>query len=448
MWALLMLLHWLLGFILLQRWFKALSGNERVALAYPLGLGTATLIVFLLEVAGITILWSTEVAVVLTLMLMLIPSNGKIPLLNIPKPNPKKIRIQFTDVIFLLPVAALCFISFWRAYYLPVTPYDAIVGIDLVAKYALLDGKIASRVFSDLAGQMTTQPYYAPFAMLSQFLYRSAGHPFGQVWLGALTISFVGIFYLNFRRILHPVLAGILTILLLAMPEMFAYTFMVQTDFPNAVFVSIGVLYLYRYLKEGSDSYFWLGALMWGLGCWSRSETIAFAVMTAMLLALFLKPNLDKRRIAMLAAFVGINVLFFAAWNLYYLPYVLNYQPDSVFKFFFWDAQRLSDLFSGMLKIWFTANYWSYLPHIFLIAVVFDVVRYRDCRNLFLLIWLVAFFVVFLLLLYHLQLNLYANIHYTFRRGLFKFWPVVTYYLATTTTLQHFSDKLKKWETS
>jgi hypothetical protein len=446
MWGLLMGLHWFLGYALLHRWFPTLSIKEHVLLAYPLGLGAATFIVFLLDIMGVSILWSTTAAIIITTLLWLVPSANKVPLLSLRKPTLKNFRIQFADIL-LLPVAALCFISFWRAYYLPVTPYDAIVGIDLVAKYALMEGKIASSVFRDLAGQMSTQPYYAPFSMLCQFLYRSAGHPFGQVWLGALTISFIGLFYLTFRRILHPVLAGILTFMLIATPEMFAYTFMVQTDFPNAVFVSIGVVYLYRYIKEDNDSCFWLGAWMWGLGCWSRSETIAFAMMTAVLLVAFLKPKLDKQRIAMLMAFVGINVLFFSAWNLYYLPYVLNYQPDSVFKFFFWDTQRIVELVVGMLKVWFSAIYWGYLPHIFLIAIVFDFVRYRSSRNLFLFVWLVAFFAVFLLLLYHLQLNLYANIHYTFRRGLFKFWPVMIYYLATSATLQHLSDKLKKWET-
>ncbi|MEZ4766706.1 MAG: hypothetical protein R3C26_26990 [Calditrichia bacterium] len=41
-------------------------------------------------------------------------------------------------------------------------------------------------MFTDLAGQLTTQPYYAPFTMLCQLLYRSAGRVFGQVWLSFL----------------------------------------------------------------------------------------------------------------------------------------------------------------------------------------------------------------------------------------------------------------------
>ena len=105
MWALLMALHWLLGFALLRRWFSHLSGSERVALAYLLGLGAATVIVFVLEVLGISILWSTAAAAILTLLLWLIPSARKIPLLNLSKPTLKNFRLQSADIL-LLPVAA------------------------------------------------------------------------------------------------------------------------------------------------------------------------------------------------------------------------------------------------------------------------------------------------------------------------------------------------------
>ena len=64
------------------------------------------------------------------------------------------------------------------------------------------------------------------------------------------------------------------------------------------------------------------------------------------------------------------------------------------------------------------------------------------------LLWVFGMFLGFLILLYHLQLNLFANINYTFRRGSFKMWPVAIFYLSTTVLFHKLSEKLKNWENS
>jgi len=53
----------------------------------------------------------------------------------------------------------------------------------------------------------------------------------------------------------------------------------------------------------------------------------------------------------------------------------------------------------------------------FLAGAVINLLVYRDQKNAFLLIWTLVFVLVFLVLLYHLQLNLNANIKYTWHRG-------------------------------
>ena len=447
MWIIYALIHALLGFGVLQRLKNALTFWEQLALAYPLGLGTATLLTFLLDVFGIPLSFAFGGTVLATVLLFLpmfwARSGEKKTLFNYNEPD-----LKLSEIVVLLAITGMWLITFWRAYYLPVTPYDALVGIDLVAKFALLDGRIDSQMFTDLAGQLTTQPYYAPFTMLCQLIYRSAGHVFGQVWLGFFTLGFIATLYLNFRREVHPLLAGILTIVLLSIPEIYGYTFQVQTDFPNAVFVSLSIIYLYRYTKEADNGLFWLSAILMGFGCWSRSETIAFAALTAALFFLFAYKKDMRDAIQKSILFMGVSLIFFAIWNLYYLPVVLDYSPESYFKFFFWDGERLSKLFNGMVKIAFKINFWGYVPYMFIGVAVVNLAVYRDRKNLFLLLWVFGMFLGFLILLYHLQLNLFANINYTFRRGSFKMWPVAIFYLSTTVLFHKLSEKLKNWENS
>jgi len=44
-----------------------------------------------------------------------------------------------------------------------------------------------------------------------------------------------------------------------------------------------------------------------------------------------------------------------------------------------------------------------------------------------------------------LQLNISANINYTFRRGSFKLWPIMVYYIGTSAFLVRFSKKIEEW---
>ncbi|NIW78736.1 MAG: hypothetical protein GWN16_04415, partial [Calditrichae bacterium] len=332
---------------------------------------------------------------------------------------------------------------------LPVTPYDAIHGIDLVAKYAVQEGHIDSRMFDDLKEHLSTQPYYAPFTALSQMIYRFSGHPFGKLWLSFMFLSLLIIFYVNIRQENHPIIAGLLTVMLIAIPELYAYTFLLQTDFSNAVFVSFSIIYAYHFIHEREMAYFWVSALLFGFGCWSRSETVSFAIIAALMLFLYLYFEESTKKpspILYPAIFLGISFFFFAIWNLYYLPEVLNYTPESYFKFGFWDAERFATLWNGMMEILTTTVYWGYVFYIFLAVALVNLLFLRDRTNLFILLWIVLLFLGFLILLYHLQLNIKANINYTFRRGSFKLWIMMVYYIGTSALMMRLSSFVKKWE--
>ena len=131
-------------------------------------------------------------------------------------------------------------------------PRDAVVGMDLVAKIAVEEGTIASSVFTgpELAGRLSNQPFYAPFVMLMQLIFRLAGESLGQVWPSVLFVAFTVFLYDWVRERLHPVLAGLLTLFFLTVPIVHTYSYFVITDLANAVFFGVAAAYLHRYLKR------------------------------------------------------------------------------------------------------------------------------------------------------------------------------------------------------
>jgi hypothetical protein len=449
MYFLTVLLHYALGVAILRRLGLRSEKWEMFGLAFPLGLGSASLLIFLLDVLGIRLTFFSITLVCLAVFLLLIfpdfANFRKLKNLQLPKFAAIK-RVSPVEWLFLMIIAAFFFISAWRCFYLPVTPYDAIVGIDLLAKYAAEDGRINSRIFHDLQGELSTQPYYAPFAALSQAIYRLAGFAQGQVWLSFMTLSLLVIFYGNLRREIHPLPAGFLTVVLIAVPEMYAYTYLLQTDFSNAVFASLSMICAFRFIQKEDARYFWVSALLFGFAAWTRSETVAFSLPAAGLLFLFLLKKKTPLPFKYPLLFFGVSLFFFAIWNLYYLPVVLDYRPESFFKFGFWDPERLFLTWKGMFAIMKAEVYWGYVPHIFVLAAVINLAIFRDRDNLFILLWIILLYLGFLILLYHLQLSINANINFTFRRGTFKLWPMMVFYIGSSGLVKHFSTWLTNWE--
>lgn len=447
--VLVLILTFFLGLTILRRINYRSDKIEISGLSLLLGIGFSTFLVFLLDVIGISLTFlSVFVSMGVVCLLLGYPelrnllANKKFDF-NLSFKTVKNISIE--EWFFLIIITGFIVISLWRCYYLPITPYDSIVGIDLVAKYAVEAGQINSFMFNDLHGLLSTQPYYAPFAALCQIIYRLADLPFGKIWLSLLFLSFIIIFYRKLRQEIHPVFAGLLTIILISIPEFYAYTFMVQTDFSNAVFVSLAIIYAFQFIKSQDMAHFWISAILFGFGCWSRSETFAFSLVAGLLVFIFTYKQKQNKSFLLVAYFIGISFLFFSIWNLYYLPHVLNYSPESYFKFGFWDKERLTLLFDGMVGILFNINYWGYLPHVFVGFALINIVFFRDKENLFLLLWIIMLFTGFLILLYHLQLSISSNINNTFRRGSFKFWPVMVYYIGTSYIIKKVSQKITNW---
>lgn len=79
-----------------------------------------------------------------------------------------RLRPTLYDVVIAGFIGYVSYMVIWASWYWPVTPFDAMAGIDLVARYTARDGMIANQVFTDpsLQGQLSNQPFYAPFAML------------------------------------------------------------------------------------------------------------------------------------------------------------------------------------------------------------------------------------------------------------------------------------------
>ncbi|WP_157603284.1 glycosyltransferase family 39 protein [Spirosoma telluris] len=263
-----------------------------------------------------------------------------------------------------------------------------------------------------------------------------------------LVIAFGLFLYAELRARIHPLLAGILITMLACSPELFAYTFLVQTDWANAAFFATGVILLQRYLESGQHGSFVGSAVLLAMACWTRTETIFFVPIGSLLLLIFsvsISKNKALFRAIALSAICLLPVVF---WNYILLRGYIPLPPRA-------NLGTLHGVTEGYLsqliaiaaqmndQVIFDDVYWGYAVWVFLLLSLVNTVIFRDKRGFPILLWLAGIYILFVLIIQHVE---GANVLFTFRRGFFKLLFLMYFYLGTTSLFRWLSNWIYRWE--
>ena len=421
-----LLLQFLSGFGIISRLPIIDKLPQKISLSILTGFFASSLTIYFLEIFHLNI--STFSILIANTLLAAAVNYKPFKLVSDLKSLVKQFEwsIQLYEVIFLASIGYLLFFSFWRTYAIPVTPYDSVVGIDLVARQAIQEGHIVSSIFfrPDFRPFLSTQPYYAPFTMLMQIIYRAAGLPFGQLWLGLVTVSFVVFAYSKLCEKAHPIIAGFSVLLLLSAPELYAYTFLLQTDFSNAVFFSIGLIFTINFFQSDNLQHFTLAAIFMAAACWTRTETIVFAGAIALVMVIKLFPFMRFKAVKLAFIFLSVSAAFTVLWNgiffTFFFPVVPKVKEQIIWAGTY-SYEKTSAIFRGMNFFLFSVDYWGYTLYFFLLLWIANFLMRKD-KAWMQLCWPALFYFCFFIMLHHFSL---MNIEYTFRRAVFKFLMIM-----------------------
>ncbi len=443
---LLILLYILAGFGISAHFEAVKTRAERLGLSILLGMGLHTFVIYLLEIFHISLNLNNVLIGLVAFTMLSNAAVGK-TLRAYQQLFQQKWDIRIYELPFWGMLGYIAYISIWRAVYVPVTPYDAVVGMDLLAKYAVKEGHLVSSVFTtpNLAGHVQNQLFYAPFTTFSQILTRLCGNQVGQPWLGIEFVGFLLFMYGKMRSYTHPILAGIFTVLLCLISEFFGYTFMMLTDFSCAVFLGASVAYFYDYYQAKSLKTLILSAILLGFSVWSRSDTALFVPMAVILVfATHFKENI-KEAILGSAIIGGIPFIFFALWNIVVVQYIFPKHPvGEQIASTATDIGNLFAIYSDIItKLMGHQILWGYIFIIFAIWTIANFLIFRDKKGWEILIWL-----LFLYVGLGLIDNIFeaASLDNTIKRGLFKMLPVIYLYLSVTSLSAWLNEKISVWE--
>jgi hypothetical protein len=363
-----------------------------------------------------------------------------------------RFRIQLYELPFLLLIVIIVFVSVWRCYYYPPTPRDLTSGAEVIAEYAVREKTMINSVFS-VNLDTTNNQYKPPFITSLQIIYKYAGFYFGQIWLSSIFICFLVFLYHALSLTLHRFFAGFLLVAFLAIPEMYAYTFMALFDYSNAVFFFLAAFFVLKYTQDNERKHIALAGLFMGFATWIRSETLVLACLMGLLLCFHhFKTKKTFTNLLITGSYFIIPAIIFyiipvSIYNKYYLPGGFN-TSDSINPNLA-DLSLLVDRFMAVnTELLFSGQgiiYYGYFVFLFLLIFFADI-AYSKKLPVVSCNWLFMVLVVYLgmpLLGYLLPL---LDIDHSTKRGLFKMFPLMLLYMGNSKLLMTISGDIQKWE--
>jgi hypothetical protein len=426
-----------------------------IALSTLTGIMIFALIPYLLQIINISITSNNiSIGVGIAIILSNIQIKKNWEYLKLIKKG-LKIIPKLYEVPFFLVIGFIFLISAWKCFYMAPQSRDFTSGAEAVAEYTVKEKTMVNSVFTVNLDQ-NNNIFKPPSITSLQIIYKYAGFPFGQVWLSTIVLCFLIFMYGVLTERLHPILSGTLLLFLIAIPQMYAYTFIVLFDYSNAVFYTIACYFLYKFFTEKTTNNLIYAGINGGFATYLRSETpVLLGLLSLVLLIYFIRQKTPFTTMLWQAGiFLGIPFVFYIVTSYYYIHLLPIAYPisDQINKNLA-DLQplftRFTDMNSKLLFSDFGTTLYGYIFYLTAIFLLFEIIFFfipdigkakpLDKNSVY---WILAILVVYLgLPLIGFLLPL-ADLENTTKRELFKLAPVAIIYLSHNRIIQLISKKI------
>lgn len=262
---------------------------ERLALAYGLGLGLMTLLMFCLDLVGLSLSLANLLAALVLLTVILAGMWMSMNVMKGRRIDAWKIKFELpwphiiqgfkslstwekilVFMITLLFLSHLLITSYW-----PVYAWDALTVYDLRARLIVEKGSIYEGLMT-LKRFTTYGVGYPPFTSLAHTWIYLWGIDNPKPVYSLLFASFSIISYYFLREHCNVLCSLTFTLLLASSPVIFRGASIAYANFPFSFYIGGGVLYLYRWMHRRTRGALTLAGLFFGLSSWVRPESHAF----------------------------------------------------------------------------------------------------------------------------------------------------------------------------
>ncbi len=301
-----------------------------LGLAFLLGVGVHTLLLFCLSLAGIpltnTIVWTADGSL---LLLCLVAAYRRRGVFRGMMPDGQHVWLTKRNVAMLTILGFLLLSHLIQNLYWPVYHFDAVVSYDYRAKAIAQQGTVAISQFSQNPGRVN---FYYPFfvTMLHAHHYLLGGsHP--KVYYTLLLAAFLVLFYSSLRACDCSAFQGLVfTVLLGGNVGVTMVSQDATLNFAQMVYGTLGLLFLQEYIVRQKDKALLLSGLCLGFAGWVRTDSLVIlaVALVVMLLGGRLPARMRLWGVMVLAGSYGFIALPYE----YFMRGVIHYDVAAYYK--------------------------------------------------------------------------------------------------------------------
>lgn len=438
------ILLFILGYVFTRSFLSENRLGLNVGLAFPMGLGLLSIIMFLYDLLGIPV---NSMAVLYVTMFFLIA--GFIALLKQKKqltfslslimPAKKDmLRVNLAWVMLMLASTVLIITVVGKALFWPVFIYDSIAGYDFIAKLIASEGTLNNSIFNPEYPLYSVRSLYPPLVPYAFGFAYSAGFENSKVIVVLFYLSIFTVFYTLIKQEIGHLGAAFFSLLLASAPEFAGFSALSSPNPPSTFYSAMGLLLVFNWYDGKDKSYLYLGWILLIFALWTRSETIIFAAMAG----IFILLNAFKDKRWYLPVFYAVSTLgTLVVWQLY-LNFILNITAaQPIMTYIYWDGAKLLRMLEQVLAVTFNTRFYGVIVYLFIALVIlniYSIIKKGDRGSVLLLIFIP--WVLYMFIYYQIDTDYMpgsvAWIGAGYKRGFFYFLPLLLFYSATNSLVR------------
>lgn len=427
---------------------------ERVGLAFPVGLGLMTIVMALMDLAGIPItagsLVAAGVVMAAGLAAALFPRREKVA-----RAFMRPVDVNTFNLLWLLLLAFTAWIeyaNFQKCMFFPTYDRDSLAAFDTLGFVAAREHTFGG--MSIFAGDYMPGIHapgspiaYFPLVQLAYMYVYSLGAETSKIIPAMLYLSFLVAFYAALARATSRTAAMAATLFVVLTPEMTSFSSLSGTNVINAAYASLGIIYVLRWFGGGRHC-LGIGATLLALNVWSRAEGVVFILVAGMLvLYKCARARAWRPLIPVALAFVPVVV-----WQIYMHAFGMTVE-SFVITHPYIDGGKISKVAGGAWALLTNTKYYGWTFPALGLAVVADAVfavrhRRAESADIAKLFAFAAGVALYFLVLYQVDYrwdSIDNVLNYSAKRFMFCFVPMAWYFVATCAPVAKAFTRLDAW---
>lgn len=439
------------GFLFINLISARFSWCEKIGLSFPLGLGLQTIMMAIINLAGIKL---TSTSVMLTgvflIIVLLIPIYFRKDRYTTFYKNSFCFRFSDHNLVwlfFIILISYLEYMNFSKCMYFPTFDRDSLAGFDTIGyviaqEHTLKDLSLFQVDYMPQIHCAGSYIVYAPMVQLSYAFVYILGAENSKAIPALMYLFFLLAFYSSMKRVINRTGAAIATFFMMITPEMLAFSSLSATNVIHAISASLGIVYIAIWFKYRDKKDLYLGSSLLGLNIWTRTDGIVFIL--AALFVIFIDAIKKKTWKNLLP----VSFSFFPALLWFFFEKKSNIYAESIAILHpFWDADKASIIWEYMKSHYMNTLHYGWTFIALFISLLFNswyIIRKKD--NLTILLMMIIASILYMIALYQIDYkwdSIQNVLAYSAKRFLFCFVPIAWFYSMSNNWVKQVLKKLE-----